>query len=111
MPVYEYRCAKCGERFEQYRTVTTRRAARCPECGGRGRKVFRPVGIIFKGSGFHVTDYRKPEEKAEAGDKAEKATSAAPSEAKSDTSGTSDTSRNSDTSGTSAKSAKSAKSE
>ncbi len=62
MPVYEYSCAECGERFEQYRKVTARSAARCPECGGRGQKVFRPVGIIFKGSGFHCTDYRKPED-------------------------------------------------
>jgi putative FmdB family regulatory protein len=58
MPVYEYSCGTCGEHFEQYRKVTARSAARCPDCGGRGRKVFRPVGIIFKGSGFHCTDYR-----------------------------------------------------
>ena len=63
MPVYEYSCAECGEQFEQYREVTARSAARCPECGGPGQKVFRPVGIIFKGSGFHSTDYRKPESK------------------------------------------------
>jgi putative FmdB family regulatory protein len=57
MPVYEYSCGECGEHFEQYRKVTARSAACCPDCGGRGRKVFHPVGIIFKGSGFHCTDY------------------------------------------------------
>jgi putative FmdB family regulatory protein len=65
MPVYEYACATCGEHFEQYRAVRARSGARCPECGGRGQKVFRPVGIIFKGTGFHSTDYRKPESKDE----------------------------------------------
>jgi len=63
MPVYEYLCDRCGNRFEQYRRPSDRTTARCPECRARGRKVFRPVGIIFKGPGFHSTDYRKPEEK------------------------------------------------
>ena len=64
MPVYEYACVECGHHFEQYHKVTDRPPRRCPECRGRVRKVFRPVGIIFKGSGFHVTDYRKPEKRA-----------------------------------------------
>jgi len=63
MPVYEYACAECGHHFEQYRKVTEPPPRRCPKCRGRVKKVFRPVGIIFKGSGFHVTDYRKPEKK------------------------------------------------
>jgi putative FmdB family regulatory protein len=67
MPVYEYACVECGHHFEQYRKVTDRPPRRCPECRGRVRKVFRPVGIIFKGSGFHVNDYRKPEKKEAAG--------------------------------------------
>ena len=65
MPVYEYQCCECGRRFEQYRRVTEPPLSRCPECRGRVRKVFRPVGIIFKGSGFHATDYRKPQEKGQ----------------------------------------------
>ncbi|UCC68975.1 MAG: FmdB family transcriptional regulator [Armatimonadota bacterium] len=64
MPVYEYACVECGHHFEQYHKVTDRPPRRCPKCPGRVRKVFRPVGIIFKGSGFHTTDYRKPEKKA-----------------------------------------------
>ncbi len=58
MPIYEYACAECGHHFERYQRVTERPASRCPECRGRVRKVFRPVGIIFRGSGFHCTDYR-----------------------------------------------------
>jgi putative FmdB family regulatory protein len=75
MPVYEYACAECGKHFEQYRKVSGRGASRCPRCGGRGRKVFRPVGVIFKGPGFHSTDYRSPAEKPK--DEAEKDTSEA----------------------------------
>jgi putative FmdB family regulatory protein len=63
MPIYEYACVECGHHFEQYRKVSERQPRRCPQCRGRVKKVFRPVGIIFKGSGFHVTDYRKPEKK------------------------------------------------
>ncbi len=65
MPVYEYGCTKCGHRFEQRRKVTDPPAARCPECRSRVKRVFAPVGIIFKGSGFHVTDYGKDGRNAE----------------------------------------------
>ncbi len=65
MPVYEYYCDDCGCRFEEYREVKRRSVCPCPECGVLARKVFRPVGIIFKGPGFHVTDYRKPEGRGE----------------------------------------------
>jgi putative FmdB family regulatory protein len=68
MPVYEFYCDDCSCRFEQYKEVNERAAAACPECGKRARKVFQPVSIIFKGSGFHVTDYRNdkpPKEPAE----------------------------------------------
>ena len=58
MPVYEFYCDECGCRFEEYRELKQRSACPCPECGESARKVFRPVGIIFKGSGFYVTDYR-----------------------------------------------------
>ena len=59
MPVYEYACTKCGHRFEQRRRVTDPPPSRCPECRCRVKRVFAPVGIIFKGSGFHVNDYGK----------------------------------------------------
>jgi putative FmdB family regulatory protein len=57
MPVYEYLCGKCDCRFEQYRELEERATCKCPKCGKPARKVFRPVAIVFKGSGFHVTDY------------------------------------------------------
>jgi putative FmdB family regulatory protein len=65
MPLYEYECIKCKHRFEERRSVTDPPASRCPECRSRVRRVYRPVGIIFKGSGFHVTDYARTGEKKE----------------------------------------------
>ena len=64
MPVYEYYCKPCSCRFELYREVNRRAASACPRCGKPARKTFRPVAVIFKGSGFYSTDHRKPEEQA-----------------------------------------------
>lgn len=58
MPIYEYRCTRCGHQFEVTHAVGDT-VTRCERCGGGVRRVYSPVGIIFKGSGFHVTDYRK----------------------------------------------------
>ena len=57
MPVYVYQCDSCGYRFERLQRVDDPPAKRCPKCRNSVRKVFFPVGIIFKGSGFHATDY------------------------------------------------------
>jgi len=57
MPLYEYSCKKCGHRFEVWHPARQSRGRRCPACNNRAHKVFHPVGIIFKGSGFHTTDY------------------------------------------------------
>jgi putative FmdB family regulatory protein len=58
MPIYEYRCTQCQTVFERHQTVGAPAPA-CPACGGASRKLFASVGLIFKGSGFHTTDYRK----------------------------------------------------
>ncbi len=58
MPIYEYMCDDCGVRFERMQAVTEKPVRVCPECGGQVRKLIQPVGIIFKGSGFYVTDNR-----------------------------------------------------
>jgi putative FmdB family regulatory protein len=61
MPVYTYRCESCGIRFEQTQKFSDSPLTRCPECGKKSlRKVFLPVGIVFKGSGFYATDHRSP---------------------------------------------------
>jgi len=61
MPVYTYRCESCGVRFDHSQKFSDPVLTRCPECGKKSlRKVFQPVGIVFKGSGFYATDHRSP---------------------------------------------------
>ena len=59
MPVYEYECGRCSLRFELKRRFSEDGGAHCPRCQGEVRRLFSPVPIIFKGSGFYVTDSRK----------------------------------------------------
>ena len=58
MPLYEYQCQDCGVRFERRQHINDEPVKICPECGGNVRRLIQPVGIIFKGSGFYVTDNR-----------------------------------------------------
>lgn len=58
MPIYEYECPECSCRFEQKRSFTDESPAVCPRCQCESRRVFSPVPIIFKGSGFYVTDHK-----------------------------------------------------
>ena len=59
MPTYDYRCRKCGHRWEVFHSITDEKPRRCPRCRGRGDRVpSGGVGLLFKGSGFYVTDYR-----------------------------------------------------
>lgn len=59
MPVYEYRCKNCGHDFEVTQSMSDDSLTDCPVCGEpQLRKVFQPVGIAFKGSGFYKTDSR-----------------------------------------------------
>ena len=61
MPVYVYQCESCGVRFDRYQQFTELSLTWCPECGKKSlRKVYSPVGIVFKGSGFYATDNRSP---------------------------------------------------
>lgn len=61
MPVYTYRCENCGVQFERNQRFSEQPLAWCPECGKKAlRKVYTPVGIVFKGSGFYATDHRSP---------------------------------------------------
>ena len=59
MPTYQYRCTECGGELETVQKFTDDPLTVHDECGGRLRKVFSPVGIVFKGSGFYRTDSRK----------------------------------------------------
>ena len=59
MPTYQYRCTECGGQLEAVQKFTDDPLTVHEDCGGRLRKVFSPVGIVFKGSGFYRTDSRK----------------------------------------------------
>jgi putative FmdB family regulatory protein len=61
MPTYEYKCKHCKHRFEALQSMTAEPLKRCPECGRRGlqRLIGSGVGVIFKGSGFYGTDYKR----------------------------------------------------
>lgn len=91
MPVYVYHCDECGFQFEQQQKFSDNPLKKCPSCSKDSlHKVYTPVGIIYKGSGFYSTDHRsssgavtptkqkneseKPEKKAESGSKVESKT-------------------------------------
>ncbi|MHB9111726.1 MAG: FmdB family zinc ribbon protein [Thermoleophilia bacterium] len=59
MPIYEYRCLKCGHQFEKMQKIADRPVSKCEKCNERVTRVFHPVAIHFKGSGFYSTDYGK----------------------------------------------------
>ena len=100
MPVYTYRCESCGVQFEQSQKFTDSPLVRCPECGKKSlRKVYTPVGIVFKGSGFYSTDHRSPsgaarysKDQAESKAAESKSTESKPAESKTAETKTSDSS-------------------
>ncbi|OGO15421.1 MAG: FmdB family transcriptional regulator [Chloroflexi bacterium RBG_16_48_8] len=61
MPIYSYRCDHCGVQFDLHQKFSDDHLKLCPECGEATlRKLYLPVGIVFKGSGFYATDHRSP---------------------------------------------------
>jgi putative FmdB family regulatory protein len=61
MPIYTYRCESCGVQFERQQSFNDQPLTRCPECNKKSlRKVFTPVGVVFKGSGWYATDHKSP---------------------------------------------------
>lgn len=88
MPTYEYACEGCGHRFDHFQSMSSRKLRKCPEC--EQRKLIRLVGagagLIFKGSGFYETDYKRSSSPAPSGD----SDSSSKSSAKSDSGSGSD---------------------
>ena len=85
MPTYVYECAKCGDEFELYQSFSEDPLKKHPGCGGKVAKVFQPVGIVLKGSGFYKNDSRSGGKKSKGAD-ATKVDSGSKTESKSDTS-------------------------
>ena len=59
MPTYSYRCERCDEEFDIFQSFSAKSLKVHEDCGGSLRKIFHPTGVVFKGSGFYVTDSRK----------------------------------------------------
>ncbi len=67
MPTYAYRCRKCGHEFEEFHGIRDTKPRRCPKCRSRADRVpAGGAGLLFRGSGFHVTDYRSKQYKERA---------------------------------------------
>lgn len=67
MPTYQYRCTKCEHEFEEFQSISDAPITICPECGGKTQRLITGgAGLIFKGSGFYITDYRNSQYKKDA---------------------------------------------
>ncbi len=63
VPIYEYECERCQHRFEVMQKLSHRPLKKCERCGGPVHKLLSAPGLVFKGSGWYVTDYANPERK------------------------------------------------
>ena len=72
MPLYDYKCSKCSYIFEVQQKISEEPLKHCPKCKGYIKRIISPAGIIFKGSGFHVTDYGKKQKTEDQKQKTEK---------------------------------------
>jgi putative FmdB family regulatory protein len=94
MPTYEYQCDACGNKFEKFQSIKAAPIRKCPKCGKNKvrRLISTGAGLIFKGSGFYITDYRsesyKEKAKSESGEKTDTKKEAAKTDSpKSETAG------------------------
>jgi putative FmdB family regulatory protein len=76
MPTYDYRCSSCGHEFEEFQTMSSDPLVMCPKCAKPTLKrlMSSGVGLIFKGSGFYLTDYKKSNTSSSSGTKSESKT-------------------------------------
>jgi putative FmdB family regulatory protein len=63
VPIYEYECESCDKRFELIQKFSDKPVKKCPKCGGAVHKILSAPALVFKGSGWYVTDYASPERK------------------------------------------------
>ncbi|MDP7035698.1 MAG: zinc ribbon domain-containing protein [Planctomycetota bacterium] len=76
MPTYDYRCNECSHEFEAFQRISEEPLQTCPECEGNVKRLIGAgAGLIFKGSGFYITDYRKAEYKEKAKKESESSSS------------------------------------
>jgi putative FmdB family regulatory protein len=91
MPTYEYRCDACGHTFDEFQSMTEEPLRKCPRCNKNSlRRLFGAgAALLFKGSGFYITDYRSEAYKAAAKAEAEASKTSSSSDGKTDKSSTS----------------------
>jgi putative FmdB family regulatory protein len=63
VPIYEYECESCDKRFELIQKFSDKPVKKCPKCGGTVHKILSAPALVFKGTGWYVTDYASPERK------------------------------------------------
>jgi putative FmdB family regulatory protein len=102
MPTYEYRCKDCGEHLEVVQSFRDDPLTECPRCSGTLKKVFQPIGIAFKGTGFYKTDSRSSSSRSSSSSNGSSSTSEKAST--SSDSGSSSSGGSSDSSGSSSSS-------
>ena len=68
MPLYEYKCGKCGHKFEKIESYSAPETQKCPKCGAKAQRVISQSAIQFKGTGWYVTDYAGKNATANSGD-------------------------------------------
>lgn len=65
MPTYGYQCTQCQHKFDVFQKMSDDPLSVCPECSGAVKRLFYPVGVVFKGSGWYINDSRKPEKNSD----------------------------------------------
>ena len=111
MPIYEYACTACGERLEAKQSFDDPPLEECPVCGGKLRKLYSPVGIVFKGSGFYSTDAKKSSGSSKSSDGSSKSSSKTSSSSSGSDSSSSTSSSSSESKSSSSDSKSSSKTE
>lgn len=98
MPTYEYQCAACNHKFEEFQSIKAKPTRKCPKCGKMkvDRLLSAGAGMIFKGSGFYITDYRSENYKSGAKAESTGAVSPTTSGGNGETSGKSDAAKSAD---------------
>ncbi len=96
MPLYEYQCKECGLRFERRQSFSEPPVSICPECEGEVVRLIQPAGIIFKGSGFYVTDNRAKSSTATPGARKDEGSDSSPASEKTESSGKAEKKESSD---------------
>ena len=107
MPTYQYSCTECGHFFEAFQSFSEDSLTECPECGGKLRKVYNAVGVVFKVSGFYRTDSRGKQSASDTGSSSSSSSSGSDSSSSSESSSAAKSTSSSSTSSPTASSSSS----